>query len=366
MSKIDFLHRSVYEFLFSEQVYGTLCAGAEPTFNASMAICAATLAFMKALICHNNNCIKSAVQTFLDNAQTSQLRRGYVDERFLDEMEKTLLHRLGNVYRYKILLQVRGLREENEDYLNRFMDRKSIFLPIAIRYGLLDYVTRKMQASGDSLYLISGSQPLRSALIDFTIEGASKASQGRFYTSVWAQMAVLLLGFGANPNELHPENEHHLVTPWVAFMQIVDGDTVEPRNVFPKSAFGKRDEIIISMLAHGADSDVPLGSKGSLHRVPFRACDVALERCLPENWNAIAYAIAKARPPTFVRIARRFRKRVSRWWTSLGRLTRKLWEQLCSAVTSLFGLVGRLRCVIPRCEWNMISKAQERMSHPPV
>ncbi len=155
---VQYLHRTVKDYLASEEVQKTLSAALKPSFDPHLSMCAGSLAYLKSIddlgfLRHEvswtrlNICLDSASRVRKTSRSKSIL---LLDE--LDRTESTICRRVSQVrthwYRRNILKQDKPRTEFLEDgkWVASHPDIISSmvfganFLSLAVRYGLVDYV----------------------------------------------------------------------------------------------------------------------------------------------------------------------------------------------------------------------------------
>lgn len=202
-SKVDFLHRTVHDFLITKDMQQKLAMNLKPDFEPKMRLCKAFLAQMKALDYNNNWLLEELLEDLTFYAHGLELELGVPQVALLDEVENVLFKQ--------------GFRTFE-------------FLGFLIQRGLLLYVKEKI--TRNSQLLQPGGEPLLYAALK---PQSTKYSAEKFNRNI----IDMLLEHGASPNQIYKGS-----TVWGHFMVSVRNSIHHGTTLLP---------IIESLLLHGAD-----------------------------------------------------------------------------------------------------------------
>lgn len=169
-------------------------------------------------------------------------------------------------------------------------DKGPILLPAAISWGLVDYVSIRVQKVPSYAQSIGKCSTLAHALV--------KANNGSFApdTSIKyanPQMIDLLLHHGANPNRKRssnrPADQRPYLTPWAQFLECLT--TERPRAEWPDL-----DKIMISLVQHGADVNLQVQENLQEDGPSVLAGDMVTKMCTPANVDLMRQAVARQKP----------------------------------------------------------------------
>ena len=212
--KVDFLHRTARDFLFTKDMQSMLAKNLKPEFEPKLRLCKAFLSQMKALDYTALNACNGLLEDLLEDltyyAHRLELETGIPQVDLLDEVGKSCLK-----------LQYHWSREGNNLNFLGFLVQRELFL----------YVAEKVRR--DRQLLRSGGEPL--------LYSALHPRETKYSTkkSFHSKTIDMLLNYGASPNQIYKDS-----TVWGHFILSLESRTQGNEAFLP---------IIKTLLLHGAD-----------------------------------------------------------------------------------------------------------------
>lgn len=211
---VQYLHRSVKDFLQSAGVQKDLQAATKSTFDPHLRLCAAHLCWLKISTTQPDDVKWSHVDSCLKHAAQIQKTNGEETIRLLNDLDRTGY----NVLRHH---ETRG--DSCWVNLQRLLQKDHIvaqslygfnFMTLPVIYGITDYVNAKTHRGCFVVAPVGEKWPL---LIDITYHclssnGAVLSDQARL------EMVSCLLRKGANPN-VRVDGITHNYSPWTAIIR---------------------------------------------------------------------------------------------------------------------------------------------------
>ncbi|KAK4505520.1 hypothetical protein PRZ48_003483 [Zasmidium cellare] len=213
-SKIDFLHRTVRDFLVAEDVTGFLAKHAGKDFDERLSMCRLQLAEAKTLPVldrRNGESFQRIAFDIMRHAKAVEVGKGQSPITILHELDSTgkRYHGLSKVSHWTNELPVNASGYGPGDIQLNTHQGHSNFLSFAVSQDLLLYVERELDA--DSSLLNKIGRPLLDYAIHRTFSKPNERDQ-----DILVDMTQILLRKGANPNA-----HAHLwgtVSIWEAFL----------------------------------------------------------------------------------------------------------------------------------------------------
>ena len=224
--EVEFLHRTVHDFLHLRDIQDLLVRRAGADFDAHQYMCNATLSQL--LVPKNggddpqqtDNFI-SLVRDFLDHACEMEIHSTFTNFRLLDRLDR----------------EVGRLREEDSGLRDTGLFEKHWLVPVGVQRGLYGYLRQKIGLVRALNRRRDGN--VKRPLLDFALQPRKEPlSQGKYIVSPDLKVISLLLENGADPNERYGET---LV--WKSFVDyqlrlssctkgeaLVSGDSMEDGN----------------------------------------------------------------------------------------------------------------------------------------
>jgi len=233
---VEFIHRTVRDFLETGNVKTLLVKRAGKDFDANRHLCNAMLSQIKRLNIHEYDS-ENLHLFFLLHYSRLELRNRFVDAAIIDELNRTM-----NSHRSKHS-SIKYRAEYPESWL----------IIEAISLGLYQYVS----SHPDKLKLLieegcyTGMSPLDFALMYY------------YGKQPDLRMVRLLLDQGANPNAASDFAGKDKATVWNTFVD-AKPRTLESIGILSGEERRQRVEIVEALLAHGADPDI--GNKDDYFR----------------------------------------------------------------------------------------------------
>jgi hypothetical protein len=239
---VDFLHRTVRDFLLTKDMQKLLADWTAASFDANLAICRTILAEIKSLrpepwYLENLGPLSNLIEDFMYHAREVEVGTNSSPVALLDALETVMDHfakknptqklSAGFLYPWEFWVV-----EKNYDW-----EEGNSLLTFAIERNLLLYVQWKLDHNLDLLPK-KGGRPL----LDYALRPESRSAHGKAPPNL--PMAALLLGHEANPNQRWAGATvwKHYVTRWCANL-----------NHWPQNL---RYESIKMLILHGADGDI--------------------------------------------------------------------------------------------------------------
>jgi hypothetical protein len=238
---VDFLHRTVRDFLLTKDMQELLADWTAASFDANLAICRTILAEIKSLrlkpgYLQNSGPLLNLVEDFMYHAREVEVGTNSSPVALLDALETVIDHFAEEHPRLELKAGISypwefWVIERNYDW-----QEYNSLLTFAIEKNLLLYVQRKLDHNLDLLLKKQGRP-----LLDYAMRPESRPAHSKAPN---LPMAALLLGHGANPNELWAGATvwKHYITMWCANL-----------NRWPQNV---RYESIKMLILHGADRDI--------------------------------------------------------------------------------------------------------------
>ena len=197
---VDFLHRTVKDFLLAEDMQRLLVAWAHDQFDVDLAICKTRLAEFKSLHIHPHEFLEPGhfflkVYDTLDHAREVEIRTGHTPMVLLDDLDFTIMQTSGQNP------SAASSQEANPwncwDGSHKFKwEAHSSFLTFAIGQELKIYVKEKLDQDPSLLHEKKGRP-----LLDYTLNPESSDLDFRVDPDPNLEIVQELLGQGANPNQ---------------------------------------------------------------------------------------------------------------------------------------------------------------------
>jgi hypothetical protein len=246
---VDFLHRTVRDFLLTKDMQELLADWTAAGFDANLAICRTILAEIKSFRLKPGHLMRfgalsKLVEDFMYHAREVEVGTNSSPVALLDALETVMAHlaekhpdwdrKAGSPYPWEFWVVERNYNWEEYNSL----------LTFAIEKNLLLYVQWKLDHNLDLL-----SEKRGRPLLDYALRPESRLAHGKAPPNL--PMAALLLGHEANPNQQWAGATvwEHYVTRWCANL-----------NHWPQNL---RYESIKMLILHGADGDIKVKVDGS-------------------------------------------------------------------------------------------------------
>jgi hypothetical protein len=256
MHRVGFLHRTVLDFIRTNDMVTLMSTRSGPGFNPNLSLCRSYLAQMKAMPdeCRSEPLtLRNLVLGTIYYARELEILDGLTQAELLDELEYTML----------------CINLDPADPWNKMIPdgHCGSFLEISVRYGLQLYVGLKVNGCSAKLQETDGIPLLCHAL-----RTSISLDKGHMFEASWMKeinisMLRLLLGLGASPNHIIDFDRGHTV--WSDFlMRCRKTYSRSQTNVWDLTKFLKTesgDDCILSntfeacelMMIHGAGSEGP-------------------------------------------------------------------------------------------------------------
>lgn len=201
--RVDFLHRTVRDFL-RDNYYANLRKSVGDNFSATLSLCYMMLALVKRLPASRNfrssiNQIIGLVDELLYYAHEVERSGGSAQVELLDNLDSVISEYARGEYNH--WTHARDLPRSGP--LDKYIEGgKCTFLALTVQARLVKYVGAKLDSNSRLI------QKFGRPLLDYALRPKRKTPIGlpyhrqREYTSVDVEMVQLLLGRGANPNQV--------------------------------------------------------------------------------------------------------------------------------------------------------------------
>jgi hypothetical protein len=239
--QVDFLHRTVRDFLLTKDMQELLADWTAASFDANLAICRTILAEIKSLRLKAGYLRKlgpfsDLIEDFMYHAREVEVGTNSSPVALLDALE-TVIDHFANQHPNQDLKA--GISYPWESWVvekNYDWQEYNSLLTFAIEKNLLLYVQRKLDDNLDLLRKKQGRP-----LLDYAMRPESPSAHSKAPN---LPIAALLLGHGADPNQRWAGATvwKHYITTWCANL-----------NRWPQNV---RYESIKMLILHGADRDI--------------------------------------------------------------------------------------------------------------
>jgi hypothetical protein len=262
---IDFLHRTVRDFLLLPDMQSMLKQRLKPGFTAKLLLCKAFLAQLKTTPIVEDLKQSPEAGPFDDLLEDIFCYAREVEMESLDMPEENRVRLLSLLF---TILEEAGRVLYDSSSHWRFKSKKNMFLGLAVDRGLQCYTKKKLGASIKLLH--AHARPL----LDFAL----RPSDSKYNTAELSpEMIDILLFFGADPNRRYKDS-----TLWGYFLfQIYSREMPPPT---------KTELAVLGMLIkHGADleKEFKFEERLKLERQTGRATDVhRLHAITSKYWTA--------------------------------------------------------------------------------
>ena len=235
--KVEFLHRTVHDFLHLRDVHDLLVQRAGVDFDAHQYICNATLCqlFLPITVGHTDPQrlfgLKPLVENFLDHAYGMELHSNFTNILLLERLDRELGR----------------LRKEDPRSLFTIKYQKDWLILVAVQTSLYDYLCQEIGQIRALIRRRNGQ--LRRPLLDFALRPSDTLFFRANIVSPDLRVINFLLENGADPNERWRE-----APIWKTFIdeKLEDGKSfIDDR--FGLSGHRKKLKIIEMLYIHGAD-----------------------------------------------------------------------------------------------------------------
>ena len=284
--KVDFLHRTVRDFLHTSNVYDDLKRKAASSFDARKALYRVHLAQIKAgspypLVEQASNDEDALLAEAIYDAYDIETHHGVSEIAHLEDLDRVMSEIDPDITRFQCHWANWFFRRQDSytPLVVHFVVES--FLPIAVEARLHKYVTHKLEENPTTLFE-KRSQPLLLHALK-----KSEWAKGWFPISESffdVDMVRLLLDHGANPNERVVESS---ITVWNSFLLYCSGGNLrfmEERGIqreYTKQLF----KIAEMMVEHGADVDLRSTAAGYMYYdAPETAAEMLKRALQPKDW----------------------------------------------------------------------------------
>ena len=255
--KVDFLHRTVRDFLKAPHMRKMLSDWTTETFNAQSTLCKALLGEIKSLpmkeeYLSTQTDLFELVDDFLYYAHVMESEHGLCDETLLDTFDSVVSFRTGAAKIHWTNLEISGrLRDDDE--------QKS-FVALAIENSLPLYVTLKLD-SHPTIIRQKRGRPLLSYALPHPYLGYALPPN---LDGVQPDMVRLLLMRGSQPND-KAQGSFRGITVWAIFLlEIQEFKRLDP-NYF--AACDDLYQLTEMLIESGADPDLLLQGAGTVSNI---------------------------------------------------------------------------------------------------
>ncbi|KAK7453002.1 hypothetical protein Landi51_03997 [Colletotrichum acutatum] len=366
-NRVEFLHRTVKDFVstkdIGEYLQGKLPAG----YNGFISIAAAYLGFLRAtrqdnslvadiirqgrglnsgpFVAHLNQALLYASEALKQTEQPASSQGRQVEE-LLDEYEAAIV----NMVR-RGQLTIRGVKSSG-------YDPRVLFREELLRHDLAPYLEKKIQQSPD-FFDVFDESPLYAALMPMSRSSGESAAPAM-------EVLDILLRRGEDPNSIPRElgivSDLDAPSSWVAFSRstmsvfnMLSGSCMFPAKRWNDSL---KNATFSRLLSHGADPNKPLLDRPGARTVFSHFLDISLSKFLGEecfeDYSRTLDAFLRAGASLGVPELKR--QDGSTVEAAFGNLARRHPEEsiLASFCNELKGLTARLAADPPRATFTML------------
>jgi NACHT domain-containing protein len=221
---IDFLHRTVLDFLKTEDIAKLLSSWASPGFSPHSSLCKAFLAHMKVVPLDqgpddSESTLGKDICTIAIHAKEAEINNNEPEIVLLDEMDRTVSAIKGQSWYSKFIKLSYSLNDEFTNLQSKTQD----YLDVMVQLRLTLCVTVKLNDTPERLFRRSGLPLLLYGLVATRVANYQpNYSKAQVFSAIRyapePEMVELLLQRGADPNEIVQLSHDIDTTVWGFFL----------------------------------------------------------------------------------------------------------------------------------------------------